>query len=224
MQEVVFLQRISYGALPSAIAHLKKIGLNAYLEEQLTPSQLDEKILQQQFESFQLPVRYKRNGRKVEEKWAFKYLKAQHNELWKIALNRKTLSHQEKRRPSTEVVMATWLRAVYSKAQLQEIVVNFWHNHFNISLDAHDAIPILLPNYDRTIRKHCFGNFRTFLEAVAKSPCMLYYLDNALSKASPANENYARELFELHTLGASNYLNHLYNRWKEVPGSRWATR
>ena len=76
------------------------------------------------------------------------------------------------------------------------------------------------PTYDRdVIRTHCFGNFRTFLEDVAKSPAMLYYLDNASSRASPANENYARELFELHTLGAGHYLNHLYNRWREVPGA-----
>ncbi|WP_369669067.1 DUF1800 family protein, partial [Enterococcus faecium] len=63
------------------------------------------------------------------------------------------------------------------------------------------------------------GNFRQMLEAVAKSVSMQVYLDNASSKASPANENYARELFELHTLGAEHYLNHLYNRWREVPGA-----
>lgn len=69
------------------------------------------------------------------------------------------------------------------------------------------------------IRKNALGNFRTMLEGVAKSVAMQCYLDNASSKASPANENYARELFELHTLGAEHYLNHLYNRWREVPGA-----
>jgi len=70
------------------------------------------------------------------------------------------------------------------------------------------------------IRKHCLGNFREFLEAVATSASMGYYLDNASSRASPANENYARELFELHTLGAEHYFNDLYNRWKDVPGAK----
>ena len=79
--------------------------------------------------------------------------------------------------------------------------------------------------YDRdVIRKHCSGNFHEFLEAVARSPVMLAYLNNASSRASPANENFARELFELHTLGRDNYLNHLYNRWRDVPGATEGSR
>ena len=117
-----------------------------------------------------------------------------------------------------ETALVTWTRAIYGKNQLYEKLVEFWHDHFNISVEVDEVIGLLLPIYDReVIRKHTLGNFRTFLEAVAKSPCMLYYLDNANSKASPANENYARELLELHTLGAMHYYNHLYDDWKQVP-------
>jgi hypothetical protein len=63
------------------------------------------------------------------------------------------------------------------------------------------------------------GNFRALLGEVARSPAMLYYLNNSDSIASPANENYARELLELHTLGAGNYLNDRYDDWKAVPGA-----
>ncbi len=77
-----------------------------------------------------------------------------------------------------------------------------------------------LPAYDRdVIRAHSLGNFRAFLEAVASSPAMLYYLSNRSSRAGAANENYGRELFELHTLGRDAYLNDKYDRWREVPGA-----
>jgi uncharacterized protein (DUF1800 family) len=100
-------------------------------------------------------------------------------------------------------------------------MADFWHNHFHVNSGGDDIrVNVALPHYDReVIRKHCFGNFREMLEAVASAPAMLAYLNNASSKASPANENFARELFELHTLGRECYLNHLYNRWRDVPGA-----
>ena len=117
--------------------------------------------------------------------------------------------------------VATWVRAVHSKWQLREVLADFWHNHFNVNAEHDDGrIAAMFPAYDRdVIRKHALGNFRQFLEAVAQSRAMLAYLNNAASRASPANENFARELFELHTLGRDHYLNHLYNRWRDVPGA-----
>jgi uncharacterized protein (DUF1800 family) len=103
---------------------------------------------------------------------------------------------------------------------VKELLVDFWHNHFNVNIDAHDTIRAVWPAYDRdVIRRHALGNFREMLQAVAQGLPMLYYLNNRSSKASPANENYARELFELHTLGAEHYLNHLHKKWREVPGA-----
>ncbi len=113
------------------------------------------------------------------------------------------------------------LRAVYSERQLHEVMVDFWTNHFNI-FAGKGADRWLLPSYDRdTIRPHAMGKFSTLLQATAQSPAMLFYLDNFQSVSPNANrgraqvmmnvpeqqrrrginENYARELMELHTLG-----------------------
>jgi uncharacterized protein (DUF1800 family) len=113
-------------------------------------------------------------------------------------------------------------RAIYSNRQLEEQMVDFWFNHFNVYMDK-GADRILTSTYERdAIRPHVFGKFRDLLEATAQSPAMLFYLDNwrsvspdrvregprgrifAKQKAKQArglNENYARELMELHTLG-----------------------
>jgi len=116
----------------------------------------------------------------------------------------------------TELQRAKLLRAVYSERQLDELMVDFWENHFNIFANKDDD-RYLLTSYDRdTIRPFAFARFRDLLGATAHSPAMLYYLDNWRSsvprpypatKDKPAgidggiNENYARELMELHTMG-----------------------
>ena len=105
-------------------------------------------------------------------------------------------------------------RAIYSNRQLEEQLVDFWYNHFNVFIDK-GADRFLVPTYEReAIRPHVLGKFRDLLEATASSPAMLFYLDNWQSVAPevmrrPAgnrpqrglNENYGRELLELHTLG-----------------------
>ena len=108
------------------------------------------------------------------------------------------------------------LRAVYSNRQLDEVLVDFWFNHFNVFLDK-GADHYLTTEYERdAIRPHVLGKFRDLLEATAKSPAMLFYLDNweSVGPSTPdafprgpnaqrrgLNENYGRELLELHTLG-----------------------
>ena len=113
-----------------------------------------------------------------------------------------------------ELQQARVLRAVYSQRQLYELMVDFWSNHFNI-FAAKGADRWLTTSYDRdTIRPHALGKFRDLLLATARSPAMLFYLDNWLSVSPDAgmrmpanarrrglNENYGRELMELHTLG-----------------------
>lgn len=115
-----------------------------------------------------------------------------------------------------ELQAAKTLRAVYSERQLAEIMADFWFNHFNVYAGK-GADRWLLTSYDRdVIRPRLFGKFRDLLVATAKSPAMLFYLDNWQSVAARTetamvqstgnrrrglNENYARELMELHTLG-----------------------
>ncbi len=105
-------------------------------------------------------------------------------------------------------------RAILSNRQLEEELVDFWYNHFNVFLDK-GADRFQVPTYEReAIRPHVLGHFRDLLEATATSPAMLFYLDNWQSVAPETvrkpgakgpvrglNENYARELMELHTLG-----------------------
>src|SRR5580704_14924443 len=113
-----------------------------------------------------------------------------------------------------DLTEAKLYRAIYSARQIQEEMVDFWYNHFNVFLDK-DADRFLAASYERdAIRPHVFGRFRELLEATASSPAMLFYLDNWQSVAPDLgpnlftkrngrglNENYARELLELHTLG-----------------------
>lgn len=127
-----------------------------------------------------------------------------------------------------ELMSERLTRDIYAKAQLQEVMTDFWLNHFNVYLRKNENMPYYLASYARdTIRPHALGKFEDLLEAVAHSPAMLIYLDNAESlgpdskaaeraKHAPArnpnrkrkapegiNENYARELMELHTLGVN---------------------
>ncbi len=103
---------------------------------------------------------------------------------------------------------AKLLRAVYSERQLEEVLTDFWFNHFNVFLDK-GADRYLVTSYERdAIRPHVLGRFKDLLLATARSPAMLFYLDNWQSAAPDKgrrgrglNENYGRELLELHTLG-----------------------
>ncbi len=131
-------------------------------------------------------------------------------------------SARDPQQPLRELQQAKLLRAIFSEKQLQEVMVDFWFNHFNV-FGQKDATRWLLTSYERdVIRPHALGRFKDLLTAVAQSPAMLYYLDNFMSQMEqPApppkfdadgnllpqprrpglNENYARELMELHTLG-----------------------
>ena len=143
----------------------------------------------------------------------------------------KPASRRDGQQPLRELQQAKLLRAVFSEKQLQEVMVDFWFNHFNV-FSGKDTVRWMVTSYERdVIRPHALGHFKELLIAVAQSPAMLYYLDNYLSQAeakveegesgragegakgsanslSPTprrrpglNENYARELMELHTLG-----------------------
>jgi uncharacterized protein (DUF1800 family) len=117
--------------------------------------------------------------------------------------------------PLRESRIANITRAAYSKWQLREVMVDFWHNHFNVFAWDYYIASSAWPDYDRVIRAHTFGNFRAFLEATGRHRAMLFYLDQYISEVAGPNENYARELFELHGMGAENYLGVM--RQSEVP-------
>ena len=200
-----FLSRISFGPTRFEVERVSRLGIRAYLDTQLSPETIADGF--------------------VEEKIAaLKSMRLSARELLELypqpkqAVNQTMLPPMEMAGPRQvilELQLARLLRAVYSQRQLYEVMVDFWSNHFNI-FAAKGADRWLSTPYDRdTIRPNALGKFRDLLLATAQSPAMLFYLDNWLS-ASPdsagqrfapnnrrrgINENYARELMELHSLG-----------------------
>jgi uncharacterized protein (DUF1800 family) len=191
--EVRVLHKMGFGPRSGDIAHVKQIGVAAYVQEQLHPENIVEtsdfntRFSAQQFQMLDKDVRT------LWTRWQGDCPYTDGNQC-----------NDYFDQPYREVVVATWLRAIYSKKQLLEVLVDHWHNHFNVRGEDSYAF-YTWPDYERRIRKNVFGNFRTFLEDIATSPAMLYYLDNRTSTSAGPNENYARELFELHTLGVDAY-------------------
>jgi uncharacterized protein (DUF1800 family) len=100
-----------------------------------------------------------------------------------------------------ELRQATLMRQLYSKRQLYEVMVEFWTDHFNIFVEKGTCFYLKTVDDREVIRKHALGSFRDIVWASAHSPAMMIYLDNQANEKSHPNENYARELMELHTLG-----------------------
>ena len=215
------LSRLTFGLNEASADNVARQGLRGWLEEQLRPEDARDAACVQRIADFRLRIRYgeSKDWPAVDEPRTLKWLDAPIERLSALTDPAKPVANPEKTRPRAEVIAATLLRAVYSHWQLREVLCDFWHNHF--SVNAWDnSVGITLPVYDRdVIRCHAFGNFREMLEAVGKSTAMLWYLNNRSSRTGAPNENYARELFELHTMGRDAYLNGLYNRWRDVPGA-----
>lgn len=199
-----FLSRTSFGPTREEFERVSRIGISAYLEEQLNPESISDLL--------------------VEEKVSgLRTMRLSSGELFdlypppRLARERGMDGRMAMAGPRVvilELQQARLLRSVYSRRQLYEIMTDFWSNHFNI-FAAKGAERWLVTSYDRdTIRPDSLGKFKDLLLATARSPAMLFYLDNWLS-ASPRtgfrlgprnrkrglNENYAREIMELHTLG-----------------------
>ena len=217
----LFINRLTYG-VSSKETSINVLDLSAWLDNQLHPNPSEDAELLKRLKNIKLRIKYTdpKNGPEIDEMRSLRWLDSPIDGLWKLNDPASLASNQEKVRPRLEVTAAALLRAVYSQWQLQEVICDFWHNHFNVNAADHN-VSISLPVYDReVIRRHCFGNFKEMLESVATSPAMLWYLNNRSSKAGAPNENFAREFFELHTLGRDAYLNGYYNHWQDVPGAK----
>lgn len=209
--EIVAMSRLSFGPRAEDVAAYRALGATdgarytAWVRRQLAPAGIDDSACEQRIAATRLKISY--SG--VNEARPLSLLGAGIAQLWPLASG-SGIDWNERQRPYNEVRVASWIRAVYSKRQLFEVLVDFWHNHFNVKASSDQRIAATWPIYDRdVIRANALGNFRSFVEAVGKSVAMMYYLDNVSNKAAGGeggNENYARELFELHTLGSDNYL------------------
>lgn len=231
------LNRLAFGPRPGDIARLQQQGLAAWIEQQLQPSHIGDAALAARLarlETLRLdpetlarevfaPARRARQARQAAAGEPRPPESAE-------AASSSTAPARSAAAPAGDVIRrerevfvelseAKLLRAVYSERQLEEVLVDFWFNHFNVF--ARKAIVgLYVGEYERkAIRPHVLGRFRDLLGVTAKSPAMLVYLDNWQSiapgerlqamrartggngAARGLNENYARELLELHTLG-----------------------
>ncbi len=221
----IFLNRLTFGATPQSLQELQSLGREEWLNRQLDAPAKDTG-LSGRFATAELRIEYEAgqsdNGQTWEalaENRPLNTLDSSPEDLVKLLDWEQPISYEERARPFYEVVAASYIRAVHAPAQLREVMTQFWHNHFNVYGDKDETVSALFPPYDAGLRENALGNFRTLLGHVAKSPPMLHYLNNDNSAASPANENYARELLELHTLGQENYFNDRYENWHQVPGA-----
>jgi uncharacterized protein (DUF1800 family) len=222
------LQRLTFGPRPGDFDGIKKIGVRAYIEQQLDPDGIDDSTLRKRLEKLPTLMLSNPTLAEVYNPPKPKPTPTPEPKSTDTAIAEPTVAPSPTPAPKptptpknsyqvvTELQRAKLLRAVYSERQLYEVVVDFWENHFSIYANK-DADRLLLTGFDRdSIRPFAFGRFRDLLGATAHSPAMLFYLDNWQSsvvreypatKDKPArkiggiNENYARELMELHTLG-----------------------
>ena len=207
------LSRLGFGPRPGDVERVKRMGLPAYIERQLSPMTIPDPRVEEGLKPLQtlsmttaqLPKEYPQPDPKLQQKIA-------KGEMSPAELREMFPPEKRPMRIMIELQSAKLIRAIESERQLQEVMVDFWFNHFNVFFGKGD-LRWLVTSYERdAIRPHALGKFRDLLTATAKHPAMLYYLDNWMSvrndfqAARPnaprgLNENYARELMELHTLG-----------------------
>ncbi len=185
------LNHLTAGATTASIAEFNALGANdtarltAFVDQQLNPASINDSALDTRLSG----AGYTTLNKSLTQLWA------DHR-----------IVTTDSSAPARETQRAALVRAVYSRRQLQEVMVDFWQNHFNVAISNSSAAPVYVHHNRDVIRANAFGNFRAMLEAVGQSTAMLYYLNNASNSRSGPNENYARELLELHTFGAENYL------------------
>jgi uncharacterized protein (DUF1800 family) len=212
--ERIALNRVTFGARDVDEAYVQSIGWEAYVEEQLNAPVEDDDALAAHLAAQTMRITYRGQDtpqggwEDVDEDRPLAYLNADTETLFNLAKEAgQTVSFAELSRIQQELTAASWIRAVHADHQIREFMVDFWHNHFNIGREESQFGSACLPVYDREhIRPYALGNFRDMLEANASSTSMLFYLDNVVSDSELPNENYARELLELHTMGEDYYL------------------
>ena len=196
---VMALNKAAYGPRPGDIDAFNALGaddtqrMDAWLLEQLNPlssdPEVDARLLA--LESSEI----------LEDQLAFDTIDKSAVELW--TGHARNDDYSTRNRPVWQMERLTLLRAAYSQWQLREVLYDFWFNHFNVYGREFPTYG-MMPEYDRVLRQHIFGNFGDMLKANARTATMLYYLDNYANTWPNPNENYAREVLELHTLGAVN--------------------
>jgi len=176
------LSRLTFGPRLAEREHAAAIGLAGWIEEQLAPETLDDRPADtrlRQFETLTL------SAADLADR------------------SSKLFDEVDRASVPAELRAATLMRQVYSRRQLFEGLVEFWTDHFNISVEKGDCYFLKTVDDREVIRPHALGRFHDLLWASAHSPAMLTYLDNQANNKDAPNENYAREVMELHTLSVN---------------------
>lgn len=165
------VRRITFGITADELDRARQMGYRAYLDEQLAPSRIDDR----QCAAF------------VQRTYPA------------VNMAPSALQTFDGFQASVQLQEAAMYRAAFSRRQLQERMVEFWTDHFNISRDDVGYLKVI--DDREVIRRHALGRFPDLLRASAHSAAMMEYLDQTRSRRGSPNENYAREIMELHTLG-----------------------
>lgn len=235
------LNRLGYGPRPGEVAKVAELGVEKWIRVQLDSASIPDPASEAELaklEKLKLGTAGLLEAYQTEQRERRQLQQARANEdAAKAAELRMAMQEREQvvvAQALGELMHAKLVRAVYSERQLEQVLVDFWFNHFNVDARKQTVRATVVGYEQDTIRPHVFGNFRDLLEATAKSPAMLVYLDNWRSsremelgageqaaarrlmaennngeeppaEAVPSkrglNENYGRELLELHTLG-----------------------
>lgn len=201
------LDRLGYGPAPGDVDRVARLGLATYIEQQLHPESIADGAMQARLAPFET---LGKSTQALARDYFLPALEARRAAQERGGQAQPAMAIQAERRVLGELAGQKIFRAAYSDRQLQEVMVDFWFNHFNV-FAGKGQTRLYLTEYERdTIRPRVFGTFKDLLAATAGSPAMLFYLDNWQSAAPRTmpngrtrgiNENYARELMELHTLG-----------------------
>jgi uncharacterized protein (DUF1800 family) len=217
-QIIHLLNRISFGPRPGDIARVKQMGIQEYIDSQLNPSSIPDPL-----ESSGRPEIQAMHADPVQSMQRFRELQKLNQQFQKA----QTASAQDgatqgemmddvkaqykafNQKTQGAYMQARLERAIESPRQLQEVMTDFWYNHFNVCVDKGMDKVLVGPYEETAIRPYVLGKFKDMVMATCVHPGMLFYLDNWQNTSPNApgahgkglNENYARELMELHTLG-----------------------
>jgi uncharacterized protein (DUF1800 family) len=211
---VHLLSRFTYGAVPGQVDAVVKEGLEKWWAEQLAGNLPEDSLERRlrpydalQLSNAEVMAEYPRQGQIARmavregliDKDSVKADRKEYREVIRSYMLQK--GYKPEHELFRQFISQKILRAAYSPNQLREVMTDFWFNHFNVSITKNDCAAFI-PAYERdVIRPNVFGKFGDLLLQTAKSPAMLFYLDNFNSGGKGLNENYAREVMELHTLG-----------------------
>ena len=201
-EDIHWINRVTYGLDSTTLAQYRILGRKSFLEAQLTPPA----------DALPAPAQRAVDAMLITAKRADQLLADSEIESRRInalpdgdeKAKARQVQQDLQERTAFESAKRHLLRAVYSPAQLKEQMTWFWLNHFSVFRYKANLRWSVADYEERAIRPHSLGNFRQLLMATLKHPAMLVYLDNAQSATGKINENYAREVLELHTMGVGS--------------------